>query len=336
MLDPDTTPFYQSKKNNFQPRLSATYSLTPQTVAEGRLRHLRRPGTDGRPDSADRSRTDQHDACRADRCSRTRSIRRPSALNFTTNPNNRSYQPRAYADDYTLPEKVYQYTASVQQELGGRTAASVAYVGSQGRNLFLRSIANRTIGVQIEPGATAAFQVREFDIVTCADGTTRDGTGTALTGTWRPDSIASVAEAVRRDRLQDERRRRQLQLDAAGADPPVGERGGAERPVHAWPPARARPAARTRRSPPATTRDAISDWEYDAATTTSTFATPSTRAPSTRFLAAGRLKGGWSVGGIANARSGLPVEVLIARNDIVYRATPPGSSSPTRRPAAPR
>ena len=44
-------------------------------------------------------------------------------------------------------------------------AASVAYVGSQGRNLFLRSIANRTIGVQSN-GAAAATQIREFDIVT--------------------------------------------------------------------------------------------------------------------------------------------------------------------------
>jgi hypothetical protein len=29
-LDPDTTPFYQSKKNNFQPRVGATYSPTQQ------------------------------------------------------------------------------------------------------------------------------------------------------------------------------------------------------------------------------------------------------------------------------------------------------------------
>jgi hypothetical protein len=33
----------------------------------------------------------------------------------------------------------------------------------------------------------------------------------------------------------------------------------------------------------------------------------------------GWLKGGWTVGGIMNARSGLPIEVLIGRNDIVYR-----------------
>ena len=61
----------------------------------------------------------------------------------------------------------------MQQELPGSMAASVAYVGSQGRNLFLRSIANRTIGVQSN-GAAAATQIREFDIVTRnADGTHR-------------------------------------------------------------------------------------------------------------------------------------------------------------------
>ena len=36
------------------------------------------------------------------------------------------------------------------------------------------------------------------------------------------------------------------------------------------------------------------------------------------FPAAVRWLGGWSVGGIVNARSGLPVPVLIQRNDIVY------------------
>ena len=31
-LDPDTTPFYMSKKNNFQPRVGATFSPTSKTV----------------------------------------------------------------------------------------------------------------------------------------------------------------------------------------------------------------------------------------------------------------------------------------------------------------
>jgi hypothetical protein len=32
----------------------------------------------------------------------------------------------------------------------------------------------------------------------------------------------------------------------------------------------------------------------------------------------GALTGGWTLGGIATARSGLPIEVLVARNNIVY------------------
>src|SRR6185503_13697486 len=63
--------------------------------------------------------------------------------NFINNPNNRSYQPRAYANEYTIPERIYQYTTSVQRDLGTGTVATAAYVGSQGRNLFLRSVANQ-------------------------------------------------------------------------------------------------------------------------------------------------------------------------------------------------
>src|SRR4029079_3465207 len=94
---------------------------------------------------------------------------------YTSNPNTRSYQPRAYSNDYTLPERVYEYSLSLQQQLPGGFGAQVAYVGSQGRTLFLRSIANRTIGVQTN-GGSAGIQVREFDIVTCANGTTGAGT----------------------------------------------------------------------------------------------------------------------------------------------------------------
>src|SRR5207247_11395715 len=50
------------------------------------------------------------------------------------------YQPRAYAPGYKVPERVTTYTASVQQQLPGQMQFMVAYVGSTGRNLFLRSI----------------------------------------------------------------------------------------------------------------------------------------------------------------------------------------------------
>ncbi len=84
---------------------------------------------------------------------------------FVSNPDNRSFQPRAYANDYTIPERIYQYTASVQQELPGRLAATVAYVGSQGRNLFLRSVANNIVGLSQPDPTKAATVIREFSIV---------------------------------------------------------------------------------------------------------------------------------------------------------------------------
>jgi carboxypeptidase family protein len=62
--------------------------------------------------------------------------------NFVNNPNNRAFQPRAYSPEYVVPEKIYSYTASVQQELPYKLVGTVAYVGSQGRNLFLRGLSN--------------------------------------------------------------------------------------------------------------------------------------------------------------------------------------------------
>lgn len=61
---------------------------------------------------------------------------------FVNNPNNRNYQPRAYAPEYLVPERVYTYTVSYQQELPYKIVSTVAYVGSQGRNLFLRGLTN--------------------------------------------------------------------------------------------------------------------------------------------------------------------------------------------------
>jgi carboxypeptidase family protein len=62
--------------------------------------------------------------------------------NFIANPNNRVYQPRAYASEYRIPEKIYSFTVSAQQELPYHIVGTVAYVGSRGRNLFLRGLSN--------------------------------------------------------------------------------------------------------------------------------------------------------------------------------------------------
>ncbi|MBZ5585040.1 MAG: TonB-dependent receptor [Acidobacteriia bacterium] len=81
---------------------------------------------------------------------------------YNINDPNLGFQPRAYGPGYRIPERILQYTASVQQELPGNTLLTVAYVGSQGRNLFLRSITNKILSVGMNPTTGTAIVNREF------------------------------------------------------------------------------------------------------------------------------------------------------------------------------
>jgi hypothetical protein len=82
--------------------------------------------------------------------------------NYNINNPTLGYQPRAYGIGYHIPERILSYTASIQQEIpkiGGVLMA--AYVGSQGRNLFLRSISNLITGVSTNAGTGAAIATRQ-------------------------------------------------------------------------------------------------------------------------------------------------------------------------------
>ena len=168
VLLPKGTPFFKSSAV-FQPRVSFTYSLgeSGRTVVRGGAGLMVGPG----------QMEDQIQPIESDRVSSTitgGAFPTSSATfvsNFTNNPSNRTYQPRAYSPDYKLPEKVYQYTFSIQRELGYNTTFTAAYVGSQGRNLFLRSITNQITEVRTNANpASAAVVIRQFDIIN-ADGT---------------------------------------------------------------------------------------------------------------------------------------------------------------------
>ena len=186
VLDPDTTPFYKSKKNNFQPRVSA---------------HLLADEQDGASRAASASSSvpgqteDQIQPIEAERISTTRLERRvpPTrstrprfAPNFINNPNNRSYQPRAYANDYTLPEKVYQYTASVQQELGASMAASVGLRRQPGTEPVPAQRRQPDHRRPVQRRRGAARQIREFDIVTRQRTTARTVPGSTIASIQRP------------------------------------------------------------------------------------------------------------------------------------------------------
>ncbi len=163
VLLPSSQPFFKSAKDNFQPRVSFAWAPgSAKTVLKGGFGVYVGPGQT----------EDQIQPIESDRIATSISTGAfpvdPAILraNFTNNPNNRSYQPRAYSPDYRIPEKVYQYTMSVQRELPHQLVVTAAYVGSQGRNLFLRNFTNRIINVQTNADPTkSAVVTRQFDIV---------------------------------------------------------------------------------------------------------------------------------------------------------------------------
>jgi hypothetical protein len=139
---PDQNPL-KGKKNNFGPRIALTWSPgSGNTVLRGGFGVYFGVGQvedQIQPIESDRiSSTVSNSAFDPNIAAFVQGVR----ANFIANPSNRVYQPRAYATEYRIPEKVYTYTASLQQKLPYDLVGTVAYVGSQGRNLFLRGLSN--------------------------------------------------------------------------------------------------------------------------------------------------------------------------------------------------
>ncbi|HEV2763396.1 MAG TPA: hypothetical protein VGV38_10510, partial [Pyrinomonadaceae bacterium] len=143
LLDPSTTDFYRASKLNFGPRLGLTWAparFNNRTVfrlggglyfGPGQYEDLIQPI------ESDVFRTSATFAAGLTAATLP-ALQNPSA---TAAP--LPFTPRAYdVSGYRVPERVAQYGVSVQQELPGQTVLTVGYVGSQGRNLFLRSITN--------------------------------------------------------------------------------------------------------------------------------------------------------------------------------------------------
>ena len=185
LLD-SSTAFYQSSKNNFGPRLGLTWAperFNGKTLLRVGGGIYYGPGQYEdliQPIESDVFRTSANFAGGLT-ASTLQTLAAPGATAVPL-----PFTPRAYdVGGYRVPERVGQYGVSVQQELPGNTVLTVGYVGSQGRNLFLRSITNRILpgqttiadgaalpaGVGVINRVNAAGQVvgvttvREFDIL---------------------------------------------------------------------------------------------------------------------------------------------------------------------------
>ena len=300
VIDPNTTPLYKSKKDNFQPRVSMSWLPTQKTAIRAGFGLMVGPGQT----------EDQIQPVESDRISTTLSsgIAYPMNLdvlraNFINNPNNRQYQPRAFANDYTIPERIYQYTASMQRDLGGALSATAAYVGSQGRDLFLRSVTNQIVSLRSN-GASAATVIREFDIVNPDGSVLKPFAEIDYKGSGGHDRYDAMQLSLTRRSRGGLTTNAQYTLSKS-----TGNTAGSNEALTAGNLARR-----------------IADFDYDNGfnnfdvrhtfNLSALYALPFGRNSTG---AARVLASGWEVGGIWNARSGLPVDVRITRPDVVYR-----------------
>lgn len=222
--------------------------------------------------------------------------------NYNVNSPTLGFQPRAYAPGYRIPEKILQYTASIQQELPGSTVLTVAYVGTQGRNLFLRSVTNKIVGVTTNPATGAVTTNREFG------------------PRFGEIDYKTSGGTSHYNALQTQLNRRFAQGLTLGAQwtwaHDIGNTGGSNE-----------------------ARTSANNYDFGADRGDNTFDVRHSFNLSALYelpYGKGRhygkdantgmqaLFGGWQVGGIVNARTGTPVEVLITRADVVCRNTTTG------------
>ena len=311
-IDPNTTPLFRATKTNLQPRVGGTWAPSERTVVRGGFGLFVGPG---------QTEDQIQPVADSDRVSTTLStgaLAFPldpavAVANFVNNPDNRNYQPRAFANEYEVPERVWQYTASLQQELGSRLVATAAYVGAQGRNLFLRSVANQITDVVTNPNpANAAFVIRQFSIVQ------RDAAGT-ITRVQNPYAEIDYKTSGGSDSYHamqlglSRRSSNGLSLNAQYTlSRSFGNTSGSNEALTA-----------------ANNARTLDQFDYDLGSNafdvrhtfnvSALFAIPFGRGrthPASGLADA--VLGGWDIGGIVNARSGLPIDVRITRPDVVY------------------
>jgi len=297
--DPDN--FYDADKNNFAPRLSAVYRIDDRTVLRTGFGLFYGPGQ-----FEDRIQPIENAIER----------RRVGAADVPNNGLAYPIPPSQLANTLSIrgythkrpDEYNMQYGASVSRELPGAVNLTVGYTGSRGKDMFLRGVAN-TLDFNTRQRQQPGYGQIDYKTSGCVDGLVVNNQ--ALTGCGHASYDAFQLGVSRRFR--------------------AGFTGGMNYQYSVN-------KGTTQGSNEAATSQNTFDYETEYGTNPQDI--PHTFNGSVVYLIPGQgvWKGGWRVGGIINARSGVPINVLISRADnaTVNGATvtniPGGNSRGTQRP----
>ena len=157
--------FYNPDKNNFAPRLSAVYQLTPKTALRAGYGHFYGPGQ-----FEDRIQPIENYIERR----RVQSTDVP-VLAYPVDPAlyRNLLSVRGYTHD-RHDEYNVQYGVSIEQELFSALNLSVGYTGSRGKDMFLRGVANTFDNTTRQRQAPSVGQV-DYKTSGCVDGLVING-----------------------------------------------------------------------------------------------------------------------------------------------------------------
>ena len=294
--------WYASSKNNWGPRLALTWA--PDSMHGDTVLRIGGGVFYGPGQTEDQIQPEAND-----RVTRTFTSGKVYPINPATdvyagydiNSSTLGYQPRAYAPNYHIPERVTTYTASVQQKLPGDVQMMVGFVGSMGRNLFLRSITNLITSATTNPTTGVGTAVRQFGgRFAEVDYKTSGGTDTY-------------------NALQTQLQRRFSKGLSLGAQytwaKELGTSSGSNEATTSQAP------LQTFGSMPEYGRG-IFDIRH---TLNVNLLYDLPFGKGRNYSLSGPMDiiaGGWQIGGITNFRSGVPIDVLITRPDIAYVGNP--------------
>ena len=291
--------FYNADKNNFAPRLSAVYQLTPKTALRAGYGHFYGPGQ-----FEDRIQPIENYIERR----RVQSTDVP-VLAYPVDPAlyRNLLSVRGYTHDRPDEYNV-QYGFSVEQELFSALNLSVGYTGSRGKDMFLRGVANTFDNTTRVRPVPSVGQV-DYKTSGCVDGLVINGN--PLSGCGRASYDALQIGLTRRFRS--------------------GLSGGLQYQY-------SRNEGTTQGSNEAATASNTFDYNTEFGTNPTDLPHSFNGSLVYALPFTGALSGGWRVGGILNARSGVPINVTIARPDTVsvggvtVANIPGGNSRGTQRP----